>query len=75
MGYICNSILVCFFFTLCNFKLVDEESESAFLLFFTECAHCQTYFTQSLEILIVNDPKDAISVVQVNKMLAILSGA
>ena len=55
------------FFILCNFKLVDGEFESAFLRFFMECAHCQIKLSSRL--FTVNNPKYAISVVQVNKVL------
>lgn len=58
------------------------EFQSAFLCFFMECAHCQkrkhnkkntNYFTLSSGLFTVNDhdPKYAISVVQVNRMLYI----
>ena len=58
-------------FFLLFFKLVGEF-ESANLFFFVECAHCQMKTTSHqirARLFTVNDPKDVISVVQVNKML------
>ena len=66
--YNCNSIHVLCFFLLGDFKL---GAEAAFFLFFMECALYQNYFIL-IGLLTVNDPKDTISVVQVNKMLQLL---
>ena len=57
------------------FVLVGGESESAFFfsLLSVHIVKLKQYFTLSPGMFIVDDPKDAISVVHVNKMLATVS--
>ena len=57
---------------LCNFKLVGGESESAFL-FSLWSVHIVKLKPLSLGLFTVDDPKDALSVVLMNKMLATVS--
>ena len=58
---------------LYNFKLVGGEESLNQLSFFLDGVCTLSNFTLSPGLFTVNDPKDTISVVHVNKMLATVS--
>ena len=58
---------------LYNFKMVGGEESLNQLSFFFDGACTLSNFTLSPGLFTVNDPKDTISVVHVNKMLATVS--